>query len=317
MNILVVGSVAYDSVQTPEGSNRHQLGGSATYFSIAASYFTRVGLVAVVGKDFARQDFRVLEERGVDTTGLESNPGETFRWQGKYTEDLNAAITIETRLNVFEKFKPALPESHRHAPYLFLANISPDLQHSVLDQMSTRPKLVACDSMNLWIEIAKPRLLALIEKVDVLMINESEARQLTGTRSLVGASAALLKQGLKALVVKRGEYGAVVFHKDFTFAAPAYPLARVVDPTGAGDSFAGGFMGYLAAVDDTGAEAMRRAAVAGSVMASFTVEDFGVGRLKSLKPAEINARFNAFAELTRFHPLGGGQGLPLLIAPTS
>lgn len=311
MNILVVGSVAYDSVQTPEGSNRHQLGGSATYFSIASSYFTRVGVVAVVGKDFAAQDFRLLEDHQIDTTGLETDSGETFRWSGRYADDLNSAITLETRLNVFERFKPSLPESHRRAPYLFLANISPDLQHAVLDQMSSRPRLVACDSMNLWIDIAKPRLLELIEKVDVLMINEAEARQLTGLRSLVGAAGALLKRGLKALVVKRGEYGAVVFHGDFTFAAPAYPLAKVVDPTGAGDSFAGGFMGYLAAVDDTGAEAMRRAAVAGSVMASFTVEDFGVGRLKSLRPQEINARFNAFVDLTRFHPLGGGQGLPL------
>jgi sugar/nucleoside kinase (ribokinase family) len=312
LNILVVGSVAYDSVETPEGNNRHQLGGSATYFSLASGYFTRVGVVAVVGRDFAGRDLRLLEEHGVDVTGLEAGNGETFRWTGRYTEDLNTAITIETRLNVFEHFRPALPDSHRRAPYLFLANISPDLQHSVLDQMSPRPRLVACDSMNLWIEIAKPKLLELIEKVDVLMINEAEARQLTGMRSLVGASEWLLKRGLKALVVKRGEYGAVVFHREFTFAAPAYPLAKVVDPTGAGDSFAGGFMGYIAAVDDTGAEAMRRAAVAGSVMASFTVEDFGVGRLRSLTTTEINARFSAFVELTRFHPLGGGQGLPLV-----
>lgn len=311
MNILVVGSVAYDSVQTPEGSSRHQLGGSATYFSIASSYFTRVGVVAVVGKDFAAKDLRLLERRGVDTSGLETDSGETFRWAGRYTEDMNTAVTIETRLNVFERFKPSLRDPHRRAPYLFLANISPDLQHSVLDQMAPRPRLVACDSMNLWIDIARPRLLELIEKVDVLMINEAEARQLTGLRSLVSAAAWLLKRGLKALVVKRGEYGAVVFHGDFTFAAPAYPLAKVVDPTGAGDSFAGGFMGYLAAVDGTGPEAMRRAAVAGSVMASFTVEDFGVGRLSALTAAEIDERFNAFVDLTRFHPLGGGQGLPL------
>jgi sugar/nucleoside kinase (ribokinase family) len=312
LNILVVGSVAYDSVQTPEGSNSHQLGGSATYFSIASSHFTKVGIVAVVGKDFAPGDFKLLQEHGVDTSGLETGTGETFRWTGKYTEDLNSAITLETRLNVFEHFKPSLPDLHRRAPYLFLANISPDLQHAVLEQMASRPRLVACDSMNLWIDIARARLLELIEKVDVLMINEAEARQLSGQRSLVSAAGALLKRGLKVLVVKRGEYGAVVFHRDFTFAAPAYPLARVVDPTGAGDSFAGGFMGYLAAVDDTGPEAMRRAAVAGSVMASFAVEDFGVGRLKMLKPAEIDARFNAFVDLTRFHPLGGGQGLPLV-----
>lgn len=312
MNLLVVGSVAYDAVETPEGANKKQLGGSATYFSLAASYFTRVGVVAVVGKDFAKTDLALLGGRGIDTSGLESTNGETFRWAGKYSEDLNTAVTLETRLNVFEHFKPALSPDHKSTPYLFLANISPDLQHSVLDQMASRPALVACDSMNLWIEIARPRLLELVSKVDVLMINEAEAKQLSGQRSLVSAADHLRKLGLKALVVKRGEYGAVVFHREFTFAAPAYPLAKVVDPTGAGDSFAGGFMGYLAAVGDTGPEAMRRAAVAGSVMASFTVERFGVERLKGLKLEEINSRFSAFVELTRFHPLGGGQGLPLL-----
>ncbi|MBI4306775.1 MAG: sugar kinase [Chloroflexi bacterium] len=312
MNILVVGSVAYDSVETPKGKNDHQLGGSATYFSVSASFFTRVGVVAVVGKDFAKDDLSVLEGHGVDTSGLETDSGETFRWAGKYTDEMNAAVTIETRLNVFEHFRPRLSPDHRRAPYLFLANISPDLQHAVLDQMSARPRLIACDTMNLWIEIAKPRLLELIDKVDVLMINEAEAKQLTGEKSLVSAAAQLVKRGLQALVIKRGEYGAVVFHREFTFATPAYPLARVVDPTGAGDSFAGGFMGYLAAVDDTGGEAMRRAAVAGSVMASYTVEEFGLKRLKSLTQKEINGRFGAFVELTRFHPLGGGQGLPLV-----
>jgi len=315
VNLLVVGSVAYDTVETPEGANKQQLGGSATYFSLASSYFTHVGVVAVVGNDFARSDLGLLGKHGIDTTGLETTSGKTFRWAGRYSEDLNTAVTLETHLNVFEHFKPALTPAHKRAPYLFLANISPDLQHAVLDQMAPRPVLVACDSMNLWIEIARPRLLELVAKVDVLMINEAEAKQLSGERSLVGAAKQLRKLGLKALVVKRGEYGAVVFHRDFTFAAPAYPLARVVDPTGAGDSFAGGFMGYLAAVGDTGPEAMRRAAVAGSVMASFTVERFGVERLEGLNLEEINSRFSAFVELTRFHPLGGGQGLPLIARP--
>lgn len=309
--MLVVGSVAYDTVDTPSGKNDHQLGGSATYFSMASSYLTDVAVVAVVGQDFDLADRAMLSDRGIDTSGLEQVDGKTFRWSGSYREDLNSAITLETQLNVFADFAPELSEVHRESPFLFLANIDPNLQASVLAQMTRRPKLIACDTMNLWIDISRPALVSLIERVDVLLINEAEALQLTGRDGVASAAQSVLEGGLRAVVIKRGEYGAVVFHRDFTFAVPAYPLTTVVDPTGAGDSFAGGFLGYLASVDDTGADAIRRAAVVGSVMASFTVESYGLDRLRSLSASDIDARFDAFVELTRFHPLGGGQGLPV------
>ena len=309
--MLVVGSVAYDSVDTPSGRNDNQLGGSATYFSVSSSYLTDVAIVAVVGQDFDADDRTMLSDRGIDTSGLEQVAGNTFRWSGSYREDLNSAVTLETQLNVFAEFTPELGGAHRESDFLFLANIDPNLQASVLSQMSSRPKLVACDTMNLWIDISRPALVSLIERVDVLLINEAEALQLTGRDGVASAAANLLEHGMRAVVIKRGEYGAVVFHRDFTFAVPAYPLTTVVDPTGAGDSFAGGFLGYLASVDDTGAEAIRRAAVVGSVMASFAVESYGLDRLRSLSASDIDARFDAFVELTRFHPLGGGQGLPV------
>lgn len=309
-----MGSVAYDTVETPEGSREQQLGGSATYFSVASSYFANVGVVAVVGDDFRDRDVQLMGAHGVDLRGLQTASGATFRWSGSYVDDLNSAQTLDTQLNVFENFQPALTEPHKQVPYLFLANIAPTLQHSVLEQMAERPRVVACDTMNLWIDTAKETLLDLIRKVDVVLLNEAEALSLAGERSLVAAAARLLDLGPNAAVIKRGEYGAVVFHRDFTFAAPAFPLSTVVDPTGAGDSFAGGFLGYLAAVDrgaDTGdAEAIRRAAIVGSVMASFAVESFGVDRIHRLTREEIDDRFTGFVELTRFHPLGGGQGLP-------
>ncbi|MDP6823202.1 MAG: PfkB family carbohydrate kinase [Dehalococcoidia bacterium] len=310
-NMLVVGSVAYDTVDTPSGKNENQLGGSATYFSVASSYLTDVAVVAVVGGDFDPGDRSMLSDRGIDTSGLAQTDGNTFRWSGSYREDLNSAVTLETQLNVFADFAPELGDSHRSLPYLFLANIDPNLQASVLSQMSARPKMVACDTMNLWIDIARPALVSLIAQVDVLMINEAEALQLTERDGVAAAATSLLENGPSAVVIKRGEYGAVVFHRDFTFAVPAYPLVSVVDPTGAGDSFAGGFLGYLSSVDDTGNDAIRRAAVVGSVMASFAVESYGMDRLRSLSASDIDARFNAFVELTRFHPLGGGQGLPV------
>ena len=309
--MLVVGSVAYDTVDTPSGKNEDQLGGSATFFSVASSYFTDVAVVAVVGQDFDPADRSMLSGRGIDTSGLEQVAGNTFRWSGSYREDLNSAVTLDTQLNVFANFTPELSATHRETPFLFLANIDPNLQASVLTQMSDRPQMVACDTMNLWIDISRSALVSLIERVDVLLINEAEALQLTGSDGVASAAESLLEQGPLAVVIKRGEYGAVVFHRDFTFAVPAYPLTTVVDPTGAGDSFAGGFLGYMASVDDTGAEAMRRAAVVGSVMASFAVESYGLERLRSLSSSDINTRFDAFVELTRFHPLGGGQGLPV------
>ncbi len=312
--ILVVGSVAYDSVASPEGKRDEQLGGTAVYFSVSASYFSSAGVVGVVGNDFKPGDVEMLQTKGIDTSGLAYADGETFRWSGSYEDDLNTAVTLDTQLNVFETFSPVLTGDHKSTPYLFLGNIDPELQHLVLDQMSPRPKIIACDTMNLWMDIKRESLSRLIDKVDVLLINEAEASQFTGEHSLVSAARSLMDRGLKTLVIKRGEYGAVIFHPSFTFAVPAYPMATVRDPTGAGDTFAGGFVGYLAAVgagmgDDDG-DAIRRAGVVGSVMASFTVEDFGLDRLRNLSHEKINGRFNAFTDLTRFRPLGSGQGLP-------
>jgi len=306
-----VGTVAYDTVETPEGRRDDQLGGSASYFATAASYFASVGIISVVGRDFDKSDRELLEGRDIDLSGLHEAEGGTFRWSGQYKDDLNSAITLRTQLNVLEKFSPSLAPAHADAPFLFLANIDPRLQHRVLDGMAQRPQLVACDTMNLWIDIARDSLLQLLPRVDTLLINEAEAKQLTGARHLPQAAAGLLQMGLKTLIVKRGEYGAAIFSRKFGFAMPAYPLTKVVDPTGAGDSFAGGFMGYLAAVGDLSEEAMRRAVVAGSVMASYAVENFGLERLAFLTVKEIDARFKGFEELMRFHPLGGGQGLPL------
>ena len=311
MNLLVVGSVAYDTVETPTGRAEDKLGGSATYFSAAASYFTDVGVVAAVGGDFAAEDRALFEAWGVDTSGLETIEGRTFRWSGLYEEDLSAAVTRETQLNVFADFSPRLGHAQRSAPYLFLANIGPDLQRTVLDEMDPRPRLVACDTMNLWIETARPELTDVIRDVDALLINEGEVRLLTGERSIVAGAKRLLEEGPRTLAVKRGEYGVATFGRDFTFALPAYPVAAVADPTGAGDSFAGGFMGYLAATGDTGEEALRCAAVAGSVMASFAVESFGLDRLCSLAAEDIERRYGAFVKLTRFGTLGDGRDLPL------
>ncbi|MSQ08131.1 MAG: sugar kinase [Dehalococcoidia bacterium] len=313
MNILVVGTVAYDAVETPEGHRAKQLGGSASYFATAASYFTETGIVSVVGRDFEKPDRDLLTSRGIDLSGVQVADGDTFRWSGQYKDDLNNAVTLQTQLNVLQSFSPKLGPKHTSAPYLFLANIDPRLQHAVLNSMSARPALVACDTMNLWINTARDGLLSLLPRVDAMLINEGEAKQLTAERQLPKAAATLLDTGLKTLIVKRGEYGAALFNRDFGFAMPAYPLTRVVDPTGAGDSFAGGFMGYMAAVGNTSEEATRRAVVAGSVMASFTVEAFGLDRLAFLTANEINLRFRAFENLMRFHPLGGGQGLPLMV----
>ena len=303
MKILVVGSVAYDAVETPAGKRASQLGGAATYFSVAASYFTEVGIIGVVGDDFDPADIEMLQSHDIDTSGLVKADGKTFRWSGEYMEDINTAVTLDTQLNVFGEFEPELSEAHANAPYLFLANIDPNLQLKVLDAMATRPNMVASDTMNLWIDIAKPVLTDLITKVDTLLINEEEAKQLTGQDHLPDAAKAIIKLGPNSTVIKRGEYGATLFGDNFSFAAPAYPLERVVDPTGAGDSFAGGFMGYLASVDKVDEESLRTAAIAGSTMASFAVEDFGLDNVKNLTKSDINERFKAFVDLTRFNPL--------------
>jgi len=302
MDILVIGSVAFDSVETPFGCGDDFLGGSATYFSTSASFFTGVQLVAVVGEDFPEEPRQFLSSRGVDLTGLQTRPGKTFRWKGRYGYDLNEAQTLETHLNVFETFHPELPESYRQAKFVFLANIDPELQLEVLQQVE-KPKLIACDTMNFWIDGKRDALIRTLGHVDILVINEAEVRQLADEANLVKASRAVLAMGPKTLVVKRGEYGVLVFTEHSVFSAPAYPLEEVFDPTGAGDTFAGGFMGYLAATNNLTEETIRKATVFGSVMASFTVEDFSLNRLRKLNWEEIEDRFRRFQALTAFEGL--------------
>jgi sugar/nucleoside kinase (ribokinase family) len=302
VSILVVGSVAFDTVKTPFGEVREALGGSAAHFSVAASFFTPVRLVAVVGEDFAAEHRQTLLDRNVDLSGLTTAKGRTFRWSGAYGDDLNSARTLDTQLNVFADFRPEIPEAWRDTPLLFLANIDPELQWSVLEQVRGA-KLVAADTMNYWIEGKPEALKRLLGRVDVLLINDGEIRQLTGENNLVRAVSVLRRLGSKAVVVKRGEHGVLVFEADSAFALPAFPLDSVVDPTGAGDAFAGGFLGYLASRALDGERDLRTAAVVGSVMASYQVEDFSLDRLKRLTTPEIRERFARFEDLTRFRPL--------------
>mgnify|MGYP001279775869 CR=1 FL=1 len=299
MEILVVGSVAFDSVETPFGQGNEVLGGSATYFSTSASFFTGVRLVAVVGDDFPSTHREFLSSRDIDLAGLQVASGRTFRWKGRYGYDLNEAETLATHLNVFEGFRPEIPESFRDTEIVFLANIDPELQLEVVSQVR-RPRLVACDTMNFWISGKRDALIRTLGHVDILVINEGETRQLAGEANLVKAARAVLAMGPKTLVVKRGEYGVLVFGAHSIFSAPAYPLEEVFDPTGAGDTFAGGFIGYLAATGDFSDATMRKATVFGSVMASFTVEDFSLDRLRSVTWAEIEDRFRKFQVLTAF-----------------
>lgn len=300
MSILVVGSVAFDSVETPFGRAEEVLGGSATYFSTSASYFSSVKLVAVVGEDFPDEHMERLTNRGIDLKGLKKvKGGRTFRWKGKYDYDLNTAHTIETHLNVFSGFNPEIPDEHRETPYLFLANIDPDLQMKVLEQVKN-PRLIACDTMNFWIEGKPDSLRRLLKRVEVFVINEAEAREYAQEASLVKAARKILLDGPRVLIIKRGEYGALMFNGSSVFSAPAYPLEEIFDPTGAGDCFAGGFMGYLANTGDLSDENMRRAIIFGSVMASFNVEAFSLGRFATLTLNDIRARFSEFKRLTHF-----------------
>ncbi len=303
MSILVIGSVALDTVRTPFGEGDDLLGGSATHFSASASFHAPVRLVAVIGEDFPEKHLATLRERGVDLGGLRRVPGgRTFRWSGRYEDDLNSAQTLETQLNVFAEFDPELPDGWSKTPVVFLANIDPDLQARMIDRVE-RPFLVAADTMNFWIS-SKPEALArTMRRVDLQFINDAEIRQLTGRRNLVEAAEAVRALGPATVVVKRGEHGVLVFSEDDVFALPAFPLRTVMDPTGAGDAFAGGFLGYLAARLGHGAHDWRRAAVMGSVMASFQVEAFSLDRLRTLTPADIRQRFDAFLRLTRFEPL--------------
>lgn len=303
MSLLVVGSVAFDEVETPFGKRDQMLGGSAAHFSISASYFTDVRIVGVVGGDFGREDGEIFERYHIDTTDLERVPdGKTFRWRGRYDFDLNTAHTLDTQLNVFADFKPKLSAAAKQSRLVFLGNIQPDLQREVREQVKDA-ELVALDTMNLWIDIARDSLLAAIKGVDVVIINDAEARQLSGEPNLIKAARKVLSWGPRALIVKRGEYGAALFTPETYFAIPAYPLESVFDPTGAGDTFAGGFMGYMASQETLDEAAMRRAMIFGSVMASFNVEEFGTERVQRLTYDEINERFRGFKQMTHFEEI--------------
>ncbi len=297
--VLVVGSVALDSVETPFGKVDEALGGSGTYFSSSASHFAPVQLVGVVGDDYPVDQLAPLAARGVDLQGLEQAEGRSFRWRGRYRHDLNSAETLETHLGVFSSFRPKIPDAFRAAPFVFLANIDPRLQLQVLDQVE-RPRLVACDTMNFWIESRRPELLELLGRVDLVTLNDGEARQLTERANLVQAARWILDRGPRFVLIKKGEHGAFMFTRDSIFFAPAYPLESVFDPTGAGDSFAGGFIGYLAATGDLSERGMRRAVVVGSAMGSFAVERFSNARLMEVSRADIDARIREFRQLVAF-----------------
>jgi sugar/nucleoside kinase (ribokinase family) len=302
MSILVVGSVAYDTVETPFGRAEKVLGGSASFFSVAASFFTPVNLVAVVGDDFGEKELAAFGGRPIDLEGLERAAGKTFHWQGKYSYDLNARDTIRTDLNVFEFFEPRIPAKYRTSEHVFLGNIDPVLQRRVLEQVD-KPRLVALDTMNFWIS-GKPReLQETLALADVLLINDAEARQLSGEWNIVKAARAVRAMGPRVLVLKKGEHGVLMFGEEGSFAAPAYPLEEVFDPTGAGDTFAGGFLGYLAGAGTLDEPTLRRAVVMGSTLASFCVEAFSLDRLLRLTREEIRARYALFKRLTHFEEL--------------
>jgi ribokinase len=301
--VLIVGSVALDSVKTPLGEVKDALGGAAVYSSVAAGFFTPVMMVGVVGKDFPSKHIDFLISRGIDTRGLQIVPGKSFRWGGSYEFDLNQAHTLFTELNVFAEFKPSIPSAYRSAEFVFLANIDPELQLEVLDQVEN-PKLIACDTMNFWIEGKRDALIEVMKRVDVAFLNDAEARQLIGTGSLIKAATEIRKLGPSTVIIKKGEHGAMMFCDDaLCFAAPSYPLEEVVDPTGAGDSFAGGFIGYLAHTGDTSARNIRKAIICGSTIASYNVEGFSLSKLSELTPHDISERYSAFQHLVHFEPM--------------
>ncbi len=306
MSLLVVGSVAFDSVKTPFGEAEEILGGSATYFSVSASYFTDVCMVAVVGEDFPDENIEFLKSHSIDVEGIERKKGKTFRWRGRYDYDLNEAHTLDTELNVFADFIPDIPERYKDCEYVFLANIDPELQQEVLSQVKN-PKLVACDTMNFWIEGKLEALKETLSKVNILIINDAEARELGGEANIVTAAKKILSFGPETLVIKRGEYGSLMFTDSSVFSAPAYPLEYVYDPTGAGDSFAGGFMGYIANVGNVTEETKRQGIIFGSTMASFNVEDFSLNRLKGLNYSNIEERFRFFKKLSHFDDISTNQ----------
>jgi sugar/nucleoside kinase (ribokinase family) len=300
MSLLVVGSVAFDGIETPHGRVDRTLGGAASYFALAASHFSPVRMVAVVGEDFSQRDRAVFEGRKIDMTGVDRVPGKSFYWAGRYSQNMNERTTLATELNVFAAFDPKLPAAYLDSRYIFLGNIDPTLQRSVLKQVRGKPKLVGLDTMNYWISGTNSELRETLKHVDILTINDDETRQLTSEHNLLRAARHIFKMGPSTLIIKRGEHGAIMVHKSFLFSVPAYPLEEVVDPTGAGDTFAGGFMGYLAGKGRVDEQTLRSAMVYGSVLASFTVERFGVERLAKVTPKEIRARARQFAKLTAF-----------------
>lgn len=299
MSILVVGSVAIDSVKTPFGKRAEALGGSATYFSIAASFFSKVNMVATVGEDFPKKYINLFKNKGIGIEGLHVAKGKTFRWEGRYDYDLNTARTIATHLNVFQDFRPEVPKDLKDSKFVFLANIDPELQYNVLKQV-THPKLVACDSMNYWLEHKKKEFERMLEKVDILLLNDSEARQFTGEPNLMRAARIIVNFGPKAVIIKKGEHGVIYFSKDSHFIAPAYLLETVYDPTGAGDTFAGGMIGYLSKAGNINETNIRKSIIYGSILASFAVEDFSVDRMLEISMDDINTRYDHFKKITRF-----------------
>jgi sugar/nucleoside kinase (ribokinase family) len=302
MSILVVGTVAFDAIETPFGKTDKIVGGAATYICLSSSFFTKkLNLVSVVGEDFPDDAIQMLKDKSVDTEGLQIKKGEkTFFWSGKYHNDMNTRDTLDTQLNVLENFDPIVPEKFQESKFLMLGNLMPSVQKKVLDQMKKRPKLVVLDTMNFWMDLFMDDLKEALREVDVLTINDEEARQLSGEYSLVKAAKVILAMGPKYLIIKKGEHGALLFNNNEVFFAPALPLEEVFDPTGAGDSFAGGFIGYLAKTNDISFENMKRAVINGSAMASFCVEKFGTQKLTEITQEDVNARINEFVKLVKF-----------------
>lgn len=302
MSLLVIGTVAFDAIETPFGKTDKIVGGAATFISLAASYFTqKINLVSVVGDDFPTDAIDMLKKRGVNTAGLQIKEGEkTFFWSGRYHNDMNSRDTLDTQLNVLATFDPEIPQEYQECSFLMLGNLAPAVQHQVLDRLHTRPKLVVLDTMNFWMDIALPELTSLLKRVDVLTINDEEARQLSKEYSLVKAAQKILAMGPKYLIIKKGEHGALLFNNEQVFFAPALPLEEVFDPTGAGDSFAGGFIGYLAETKDISFDNLKRAIIFGSAMASFSVERFGTERIQNLSSEEVDERVQQFIDLVQF-----------------
>lgn len=302
MSLLVIGSVAFDAIETPFGKTDKIIGGAATYISLCASYFTNdVNLVAVVGEDFPTTDIQMMQKHGINTDGLQIKEGQkSFFWSGKYHNDMNSRDTLVTELNVLGDFDPVIPESYQDCEFLMLGNLTPKVQETVINRLKTRPRLIVMDTMNFWMEIAMDDLRKTLSMVDVLTINDEEARQLSGEYSLVKAAKKVMAMGPQFLIIKKGEHGALLFHQDEVFFAPALPLEEVFDPTGAGDTFAGGFIGYLSQTEDVSFENMKRAIIYGSAMASFCVEKFGTERLINLTQKEINERVEQFKKLSQF-----------------